>query len=82
MGISWTWANTLKKKGHEKLVTMEVKPGTIDWLKKKGINFDDVAGEASAPKNVLLKTMRLGPWVLAMICWKNLIKRVTKVSST
>ena len=27
--------DTLKKKGHEKLVTMEVKPGTIDWLKKK-----------------------------------------------
>lgn len=74
--------DTLKKKGHEKLVTMEVKPGTIDWLKKKGINFDDVAGEASAPKNVLLKDNEAGAMGIGNDLLEEFNQRVTKVSST
>ncbi|MES2673807.1 MAG: RHS repeat-associated core domain-containing protein [Pseudomonadota bacterium] len=52
--------STLKKKGHEKTVIMEVKPGTTDMLKSKSVDFETVAGEASAPGSVLTKANEPG----------------------
>ncbi|HEY6530423.1 MAG TPA: DUF6531 domain-containing protein [Cellvibrionaceae bacterium] len=74
--------DTLKKKGHEKLVTMEVKPGTIAWLKSKGINFDDVAGEASAPGRVLIKDNEPGALGIGNDLLEEFNSRVTRVTST
>lgn len=74
--------DTLRKKGHEKLVTMEVKPGTIDWLKSKGINFDDVAGEASAPGRVLIKDNEPGALGIGNDLLEEFNSRVTRVTST
>ncbi len=39
---------------------MEVKPGTTDMLKSKSVDFETVAGEASAPGGVLTKANEPG----------------------
>lgn len=51
---------SLRLKGHERTVIMEVESGTTEWLSQQAVNYDDVIGEASLPSGVLTKSDESG----------------------
>jgi hypothetical protein len=54
----------------------------MEWLKSKGINLDDVTGEASAPDRVLFKDNEPGAMGIGNDLLEEFNSRVTRIGSS